>query len=105
MGNFDVQIDEKKLWEAVNDADGTRRVIGDSISKITSAANSMSAGFRTGYFYDKKKKKRVGGTKPVFSGDVEKHGRSIVGIVHPKNYAAMKCNHQHNTLLKSLKRG
>ena len=105
MDSFEVHIDKNKLWSAINDASGTPRVIGDATSNITSAANALSAGFRTKLYYDKKKKKRVGNTQPRYVGDVERRKRSIVGIVHPKNYAAMKDNYLHNTLLKSVRKG
>lgn len=71
---------------------------------IADRANSYGASFRTGYFYDKKKGKRVGGTQPKYS-----HEKAIetddgcVSIVHPSNYAAMKDNHLHNTMLKAMR--
>ena len=50
--------------------------------------------------------KEVGGTQPRYVSEkaIETQGGSV-SIVHPKNYAAMKDNHLHNTLLKSMKRG
>ena len=75
-------------------------------SDIASTANALSSGFRTGYFYNKEKKKRVGGTQPHYvSEKAMEVSDGCVAIIHPKNYAAMKDNYLHNTLLKSMRKG
>ena len=103
MDRWDVQIDEGKLWKAINDADGTQRMISDMASDMASMANALGSGFRTKRVSIKGKK--VGGTQPRYASDAKKFNRTFVGIVHPINYAAMKDNHLHNTLLKSMRKG
>lgn len=104
MGSFGVElfVDKEKIEEAIQDADGLPETLRGYVSQITAKANSLSSGYRTGYFYDRSKNQRFGGTQPKYSGDVKRVKRSVVGIIHPKNYAAMKDNHEHNTLLKSV---
>ena len=62
----------------------------------------MSAGFRTGIYHDHETGETLGNTQPRYEGDVGPDKRFVVGIVYPKNYAAMKDNHKNNTLLKSI---
>lgn len=97
-----VVIDEKKLYEAINDSPGIKPVLEKACSAITSKANSMSSGYRTGKWHDHSTGEERGGTQPEYAYDVKKKRRTMVGLVHPANYAAMKDNHEHNTLLKSL---
>ena len=103
MVSWDVHIDENKLWNVVNDASGTQKAITDATNRIAHTANSLGAGFRTKKVHIKGKE--VGGKQPRDVGSAQKMKRTFVGIVHPKNYAAMKDNHLHNTLLKSMRRG
>lgn len=99
-----VKIDEAALKRAVGHGDGMQQVLSSKVDEITNRANSMSAGFRTGLFYRDHKSPPVGNTQPKYGGSVQLGSKGWVGLVRPKNYAAMKDNHLHNTLLKS-KRG
>ena len=80
--------------------------VTEMASDMASRANSMGAGFRTGHYTDPKTHERRGGTQPRYASERARETSSgCVAIVHPANYAAMKDNHLHNTLLKSMKRG
>lgn len=103
MADVVVEIDEKKLYEAVQDAEDLPSVIGDITNRIIAQANAFSAGFRTGIYHDHQTGETLGDTQPDYGGNVKKVGKTIVGIVHPKNYAAIKDNYENNTLLKSAR--
>lgn len=63
------------------------------------AANSMSAGFKTKEVTIKGVRK--GGKSPNYIAKMaEARGQSSVALVVTGNYAAMKDNYEHNTLLK-----
>lgn len=96
-----VVIDEGALEHAVNFAPGTRTALAGKTDQIMGNANSMGAGFRTGLYHRDHKSPAVGGTQPVYSGDVELRNKGYVGIVYTANYAAQKDNYEHNTLLKA----
>lgn len=94
-----VDIDFKKLRKAINDGENTESILKGHVDAITDRANAMSSAFRTGIYHVDGH--RVGNTQPVYGGDIKKTRKGPVGIVHPKNYAAMKDNHLNNTLLKA----
>ena len=94
-----IDWDEKKLERAVREAEGLEAPLKEAVDSITSRANAMSSDFRTQLFY--RNGVRVGGTQPRYAGDVRRAKRLVVGLVYPKNYAAMRDNHENNTLLKS----
>ena len=98
----EVKVDAEKLKQVISNSDELRASMEKHVSRITANANAMSAGYRTGRFYDRAEGRLKGNTQPVYSGDVQKRGGSLVGLIHPGNYAAMKDNHEHNTLLKSI---
>ena len=98
------EIDEEKAKKAVSFSDGIRDALYTGVARITGRANAMSAGFRTGRFYSRDDHELRGNTQPKYAGSIMLGSYGWVGLVHPKNYAAMKDNHLHNTLLKS-KRG
>lgn len=102
MGDLHMTIDRAKLKQLALGSDGTAAIVASVTSKVAANANSMGAAYRTGYYHRDHKSPAVGGTQPSYAGDVRKYGYKPVGIVHPKNYAAMKDNMLHNTLLKSL---
>ena len=103
MARLEIRIDENKLFEAIQDAEDLPKVIEEYTRRIEGQANSMSSSFRTGIFHDHQTKQTLGDTKPEYGGDVQRKGRSVVGIVHPKNYSAMKDNYENNTLLKAVR--
>lgn len=102
MADVVIKIDDAKLRKLAFGSDGTKSLVESATSQVTSNANAMGAGFRTGLYHRDHKSPAVGNTQPVYKGDVRKFGRKYVGIVVTGNYAAMKDNHLHNTLLKSL---
>lgn len=76
------------------------RLAGDCCS----TANSLGSSFRTKKVHIDGKE--VGGTKPRYGYEkAREYPNGCYASVHPKNYAAIKDNHLHNTLLKSMKRG
>lgn len=96
-----VEIDPEKFRAAVNDADQLESLLQSVTSSVVNAANSMSSGFRTGIYHDPNTGETVGDTQPEYGGDVADRGKGPLGLVHPKNYAAMKDNYENNTLLKA----
>lgn len=70
-------------------------------AEIKAAADSMSAGFRTGLYHRDHKSPAVGNTKPKYKSSVKKFNGLPVGIVYTGNYSAMKDNTINNTLLKA----
>ena len=98
MGDLRVVIDDAKLNDAINNANGTREALKLATDHIISKANSLGSGYRTAKY----KHSTVGGKQPEYGGDVKKGKSGLIGIVHPTNYAAMKDNHLHNTMLKSV---
>lgn len=102
MASVRIEIDAGKLKRAVNESEGLATAIDKHVQRIAANANAMSAGYRTGVFYDRTKGKRVGNTQPIFDGNTQRRGDSIVGLVYTGNYAAQKHNLENNTLLKSI---
>lgn len=96
-----VEIDAKALKNVVNESDGTKAALEAATSEITGKANAMGASFRTERTYNYAQHKHVGGTQPEYAGDVQRGRQGYIGLVHPNNYAAMKDNLLHNTLLKA----
>ncbi|MBR3326767.1 MAG: hypothetical protein IKG22_05530 [Atopobiaceae bacterium] len=103
MASVEIDIDEEKLYMAVQDAEGTESALNEAVNAITSRANALSSGFRTGRYYDREAHELKGDTQPSYKGDVRRMGKTEVGIVYTANYAAMKDNMEHNTLLKSVR--
>lgn len=102
MADAEFHIDREKLRNLAFSSDELFAIVDKETQDIASRANSLGAGFRTGKYHRDHKSPAVGGTAPSYVGDTQRRGKTPVGIVHPKNYAAMKDNHLHNTLLKSL---
>ena len=103
MVKVEIEIDGDKLYKAIQDADGLPDLLRREASRIAATANASSSGFRTGIFHVHGTDEVRGNTQPQYGSDVSKRGRTVVGLVMPKNYAAMKDNHEHNTLLKSIR--
>ena len=101
MADVQFTIDRSKLRDVAN-SDVTVRMVGEKTEQVASKANAMGAGYRTGFYHVGHKSPAVGGTQPVYKSDTQRRGKTIVGIVATGNYAAMKDNHLHNTLLKAL---
>lgn len=69
---------------------------------IAQRANAASAGFRTGLYHREHLSPAVGNTQPYYAADVQVKSHAAVGIAYTANYAAMRDNHENNTLLKSI---
>ena len=102
MADVDFTIDDAKLTQLIGNSPQTKALVERYATKVASRANSMSAGFRTKVYQRPGEDKPVGGKAPKYKVDVKKKGRYPVGIVVTGNYAAIKDNHLHNTLAKSL---
>ena len=101
-----VVIDGEKLERAVQEGKGTRAAVKAEADSIRSRANSLGAAYPTERTVRWATREHVGGTVPDYRADVQtfraKGGiEKPVGIVYTGNYAAMKDNHNHNTLLKA----
>ena len=102
MANGAFFIDDKKIENIAKTSEETRSLLTSHVTASVDAANAASASFRTAIFH-RPDGTTVGDTQPRYAGDVKKIRGCYVGIVHPKNYAAMKDNHERNTMLKSLR--
>lgn len=103
MASVDVKIDRQALFVAIQDAESLPDVLTEHVKRISGNANASSSGFRTGIFHDHQSGETRGNTQPVYSGNVERKGRSMVGLVFTGNYAAQKDNYENNTLLKAAR--
>ena len=103
MARVTVVIDEEALRHAVSYAEGMEAALSAETEAISGRANSMGAGFRTGLYYIRhgQPKPGVGNKQPIYKGDVRMGNHGYVGLVRSANYAAMKDNYLHNTLLKA----
>ena len=102
MAEIEIYLNKKTLVKVINDSDELRASMEGHVSRMTANANAMGAGFRTQRTIRYATGERVGGKQPEYVGDVQKRRGTLVGIVRPNNYAAMKDNYEHNTLLKSI---
>lgn len=103
MADVEFHINKDKLWRLVCKSEGTYQIVRNVADQVESNANSLSAGYRTGYYHKDHKSPAVGGTQPSYQANTGRpRGTVPVGIVYTGNYAAQKDNLQHNTLLKSL---
>lgn len=103
MADCEIRIDKDKLWRLVAKSEGTYGLVREAADATASKANALSAGYRTAKYHRDHKSPAVGGTQPEYrSNTARPRGVVPVGLVYTGNYAAMKDNHLHNTLLKSL---
>lgn len=89
---------DKELRKAIGEAAKPR--IESKTDEIKASAAAMSAGYKTAKVH--KPEGTVGGTKPKYAGNVRMFKQLPVGLVYTGNYAAMKDNHENNTLLKAM---
>jgi len=94
-----VTIDHAAVQRAINTAEGTKPALKAMGENIAVRADSLGAGFRTARWHDHKTGEIKGGKQPKYGATLG--NRSAICIVHPENYAAMKDNYLHNTLLKA----
>ena len=107
MADVRIEIDERKLKKVAFESDACYQLVLKKRDQTEANANAYSAGFTTREVIDFKTHKKVGGQQPKYRGSTRRFrtsdGVSIpVGIVYTANYAAMKDNHDHNTLLKAM---
>ena len=95
-----VDIDQKKLEDAVNFASGTAALLREDVAKRKAHANALAAGYKTPKWHDHTTGETKGGTQAAYGNGVKRGTKGHVGIVYTANYAAQKENHEHNTLLK-----
>lgn len=96
-----IEVDRKSAINAVNNAPGVEDALNSATQLIVSQANLLGLGYETPIWHDHKTGETKGGTAPEYAGDVRRVKKAPIGIVHPANYAAMKDNYLHNTLLKA----
>ena len=96
-----VELDLTALQQLAGSDSLVKTALDARTAQITARANALGSGFRTGHYHPNHQSPGVGGTQPSYVGDVRMGRRGYVGIVHPANYAAMKDNHDNNTLLKA----
>lgn len=90
-------IDKAKLWGMACGTNEMYQLIRTTSDKVASNANSLGAGFKT------EKARGVGGKSPKYVANTQRpRGIVPVGMVYTGNYAAMKDNRLHNTLMKAL---
>lgn len=102
MADVRVEINGRKLFYAIQDAEGLKETLEAEVNRIKSAANANGSGFRTENTVDWATGQRYGGTAPIYDGNVQRKKNSTVGLVFTANYSARKDNMLHNTLLKSI---
>ena len=101
MGDVDIKLDKAACMRAINASPGLSGALESVTTRITATANALGAGYRTAKYHRDHQSPAVGGTQPKYGGDVRMGKKGPIGIVHPANYAAMKDNHLHNTMLKA----
>lgn len=107
MASARVEIDDLRALRAMLTAPGLEDAIANATAKVAEKANRLGSGFETERTRDWRTGEQFGGRKPLYKHDVvrtrnRKAGVDApVGIVVTGNYAAMKDNHEHNTLLKA----
>ena len=89
------------MENSVSEADGVKEALRAKASEIAKTATSYGASFETERTTVWATGEHVGGKTPEYGADVKRGIRGWVGIVMPKNYAAMKDNYLHNTLLRA----
>ena len=96
-----VEIDEAALEKAVNNDAVVMEVLEQKTAEVCSRANAYGASFETERTVNWATKEHVGGTQPEYGYSVRVGNQGAIGLVMPKNYAAMKDTYLHNTLLKA----
>lgn len=100
MAKGRIVIDEKSVINAINNAQGTKPALMKYGMRIAERSNSLGAGYRTAKFHDRATGETRGGKQPEYGATLA--NRKTACFVHPENYAAMKDNYLHNTMLKAM---
>lgn len=98
--NFELDPDAPEL---IGHLPQVKAAVTKEAQAIAAKANSMGAGFRTEEYERPDTKERVGGVAPKYAALKARDSAYVgcVALVVEKNYAAIKDNHLHNTLLKA----
>lgn len=110
MASATIKVEMNPDWkEAIKTLPGVRGVVTKEAKKICDNANSLSSGFRSGIYHDKKTNSTIGNTPAQYGSmsakvypDRDDVGSTSVALVYTKNYAAQKDNLMHNTLAKAI---
>lgn len=94
----ELRLDEKGIGAALSSPQAIARM-GKEARARAQRATAAGAGFRTKRQYERGRQVR-GGKAPAYGAKVKITPGGAVGIVHTANYAAMKWEHETNTLLK-----
>lgn len=98
MGDVKIEINENSVMNAIYKSDGIKPALKTYGVRIANQANALGAGYRTAKWHDRTTGETKGGKQPKYGATL---GRKAICIVHPENYAAMKDNYLHNTMLKA----
>lgn len=98
MADVRVTVDDAAVKRAIDDADGVKPLLLKRGNEIAARANALGADYRTPKWHDHATGETKGGKAPQYGATL---GRSVICIVHPENYSAMKDNYLHNTMLKA----
>ena len=104
MAKVKVRVEMARDWEKrIYDMPTLKNALTQEAQSIAGRANAMSAGFRTMRYTSPKTKQKVGDKQPIYKSlPTRMFNGYPVAIVTEGNYAAMKDNHEHNTLVKSI---
>lgn len=100
MGNDKIVIDDKSVMNAIYNSQGIKPVLMSYGRRIADRANSLGAGYQTAKWHDHATGETKGGKSPEYGATLA--NRQTACFVHPENYAAMKDNYLHNTMLKAI---
>lgn len=103
MADVEFHIDRAKLEKLAFNSESTAKLVNDVASQMASRANALGAGYRTPKWHDHVTGETKGGKQPEYESTPKKTRKGARAVVHPANYAAMKDNMEHNTLLKALR--
>lgn len=101
MGDLRIVLDMRSAERACCFQPQLEPILEQHSRRIAANATALGSGFKTAKWHDHETGETKGGKSPAYGSDVYKGKRGYVGIVHPENYAAMKDNHLHNTMLKA----
>lgn len=99
MADVKVEVNMDSVEKAIYSSPGTKPALLKMGQGIARQANSIGAGYKTPRWHDHKTGEVKGGKSPEYGATAGT--RKCICIVHPENYAAMKDNYKHNTLLKA----
>lgn len=110
MADATIKVVMDSNWEeTIKTMPAVKAVVTKEAKKICDTANSLSSGFKSGIYVDKKTNTTIGNTPAQYGSmnakvypDRNGAGSTSVALVYTKNYAAQKDNLLHNTLTKAI---